>query len=314
MLISYIIPVHNSELTLQVCLDSFFLQTDQEEDELVLVIDGEDQEASFKIASEYQEKHPNIQIIYPKQRMGAFHTRIEGIKHAQGEFIGFIDSDDTLPEGCLSTLHPKIKEADVDVFNFSFYVKKKKGGHKNAFTAKERALSQKEAFKYLMQDKAIRGFLWTKIYRASFLKGFTPLAMQGNDALFEDVLFNVHAFATAKTFYYTNAIFYNYHQVGMATAVRKSRTNRTMYHLATFASIRMFLEKNGMKDLLECFYKSKGRAYWSIWYDLIQDKKFGLDKAVRKRLKACYKLIFDPSKSLQISPLYKEFIDPSLLK
>ena len=311
--ISYIIPVYHCLSTLGPCLDSFFAQEGREEDdEVILCFDGAEEDETYALGKQYQEKYGCVKLVYPKIHYGAFRIRLLGIKEAKNDHIGFIDSDDTLPQGALKEVHELLKKEDCDILAFSFYVKKKKGGHKNAFTAKEGNRDNKQAFLGLLQDSYIRGFLWTKVFKKSLLESVPDYGIVGKDTCFEDVFYNAMLFANASNVYYTPKILYNYHQVGMATAVRKPRINRTAYHLACFASIRLFLEKHGKTDLFSYFYKSKTRSYWSMWYDLRCDTKFGLDKDSKKRLKQAFQRIFNPKVPLKKEPLLDQYIDPGL--
>lgn len=313
--ISYIIPVYHCLSTLGPCLDSFFSQDGREEDdEVILCFDGADEDETYALGKQYQEKYGCVTLIYPKIHYGAFRIRLLGIKEAKNDHIGFIDSDDTLPPEALKQVHEYLGREDCDILAFSFYVKKIKGGHKNAFVAKEGMRDNPTAFYGLLKDSYIRGFLWTKVFRKSLLESIPDYGIVGKDTCFEDVFYNAMAFASASSVYYTPKIFYNYHQVGMATAVRKSRTNRTAYHLACFASIRLYLEKHDKKHLLPYFFKCKNRSYWSMWYDLHCDKKFGLDASSRKHLKEAFRRIFDGNKPLEVDPSYQDYVDPSLLK
>ncbi|MCR5348452.1 MAG: hypothetical protein K6E59_02440, partial [Bacilli bacterium] len=151
--------------------------------------------------------------------------------------------------------------------------------------------------KALLGDSYVRGFLWTKMIRRKFLLG--GFAVKGNDALFEDTCLSVFAFCQASTFVYAPETLYRYTQEEGASAVRKPRTNRSQYHLAAFASIRLYLQKEH-PELLPVFFGAKFRSYWSLWYDHTQDRKYGVSRKEIARYKKEFADIFNPSKPLDI--------------
>jgi len=92
-LVSYIIPVYNVEQYLERCIESLLKQT-YANIELVLVDDGST-DTSGKICDKYAEKYLNIQAFH-LQNGGASLARKYGLEKAKGDFVAFVDSDDTV--------------------------------------------------------------------------------------------------------------------------------------------------------------------------------------------------------------------------
>lgn len=88
--VSIIIPVYNSALSLNRCLDSVFSQTDQYSIEVILIDDGCTDD-SVDIIKKRQEK--NIRLLQ-QQNAGPAAARNRGIEIAEGEFLAFLDADD----------------------------------------------------------------------------------------------------------------------------------------------------------------------------------------------------------------------------
>ena len=313
MNISFVMPVYKGKDIILDALDRFASTKGRMDgDELIVVFDGDQEDEAYEKAISFAKEHPYIKVHYPKARMGAFMARKYGIEHAFNDYIGFIDADDGLVEDGLEKLHALIDGHPDDIINFSFFTEKNGKRSKNLFVKTARQLNQKEAFKGLLGDSYIRGFLWTKLYKKEILNPNDLISPRGVDALYEDTLINLVAFLKAKTFYYDPTPIYSYHKDDDESAVSKPRINRTKYHLAAFASCRIMLEKNN-RDLLEIFFKSKIRNYLSILFDLSQDKKFGLDKNSRDSLKKSFKNIFNPKESLSLDPEYAEYVNSKLL-
>lgn len=100
--VSVIVPVYNVEEYLRECLDSLCYQT-LVDIEIICVNDGST-DASADILKEYEAKEPKIKVIAQDNR-GLSGARNAGMKHATGEYIYFIDSDDKLVPTALERMY-----------------------------------------------------------------------------------------------------------------------------------------------------------------------------------------------------------------
>lgn len=104
-LISVIIPIYNTAKYLDACINSVLNQTYQDF-EMVLVDDGSPDEAP-QMCDEWAKKDSRIQVIHKKNE-GLGLTRNAGLSVARGDYVCFLDSDDTLDadafEGCIQAL------------------------------------------------------------------------------------------------------------------------------------------------------------------------------------------------------------------
>lgn len=116
-LISVIVPVYNVENYLEKCVDSILNQT-YKNLEIILVDDGSTDNCG-KMCDEYAKKDGRIKVIH-KQNGGLSDARNAGIDIAQGEFIGFIDSDDYIHLQMYEILYNAIIEANADVAKCDF--------------------------------------------------------------------------------------------------------------------------------------------------------------------------------------------------
>lgn len=112
MKLSVIIPVYNAEPYLRKCLDSVLTQGFQNM-EVILINDGS-KDNSEDIIKEYQKKYSNI--VYLKQENhGQASARNNGLAHAKGELISFIDSDDYILPDMFSTMIEKLENDHSDL-------------------------------------------------------------------------------------------------------------------------------------------------------------------------------------------------------
>lgn len=106
MKISIIVPVYNVELYIKECFESIAAQTYKGEIECIFVDDcGQDDSVAIleKLITEY---HGPIQfsIVHHEHNKGLSGARNTGIRHAQGDYLYFIDSDDNITSDCIEKL------------------------------------------------------------------------------------------------------------------------------------------------------------------------------------------------------------------
>lgn len=111
-LVSVIIPVYNTKQYLPRCLNNIINQT-LKNIEIICINDGST-DNSLAILQDYQKKDNRILIINCKNA-GAANARNLGLAKAQGEYIGFCDSDDFVDLEYYSCLYTHAKENDADV-------------------------------------------------------------------------------------------------------------------------------------------------------------------------------------------------------
>ena len=109
MLFSIIVPVYNSEKFIRKCLDSILAQTFNDFE--VIIIDDGSTDNSSKIFETYSKEDSRIQI-YHFENAGVSISRRRGISLAQGEYLVFVDSDDTIYPELLEQVSSTIKEFD----------------------------------------------------------------------------------------------------------------------------------------------------------------------------------------------------------
>lgn len=99
--ISVIVPVYKVEQFIQECIDSILAQTFTDF-ELILVDDGSPDNSS-DICDQNAARDSRIRVIHQKNQ-GVTRARANGVAAACGEFICFVDGDDTIPPHAMATL------------------------------------------------------------------------------------------------------------------------------------------------------------------------------------------------------------------
>ena len=115
MMVSVIIPVYNVENYICRCLDSLFKQTYQDFE--IILVDDCGLDRSMARARAYIEKNQwgeKVQYVYHDKNRGPSVARNSGIYAARGEYIFFIDGDDTINSDCLELMVHHAQHDDVD--------------------------------------------------------------------------------------------------------------------------------------------------------------------------------------------------------
>lgn len=100
-LISVIVPVYKAEDTLRNCVDSILKQTNRDF-ELLLIDDGSP-DSCRDICDTYAAKDARVRVWY-KENGGVSTARNLGLEVACGEWIAFVDADDSVDEGFFDVL------------------------------------------------------------------------------------------------------------------------------------------------------------------------------------------------------------------
>ena len=208
--VSIVVPVYNTEAYLSACVESLLHQTHSDL-ELLFVDDGST-DGSAAILDAYAKRDPRVRVIH-QNNAGVSAARNAGIDAASGEYIGFVDSDDTVEPNYVETLlsafstHPEI---GVSICNRFIH------GHPNGRTVGGTAgagivLSPKEAIENAVSiGKSYEGYLWNKLFRASIFRE-SGVRLDPSITILEDLLLCVEVFAAGQSAYYDPTPLYHYH-------------------------------------------------------------------------------------------------------
>jgi len=114
--ISVIIPCYDGGNYLANCIDSV-VKNRVENMEIILVNDGS-KDNSLDIMRSYQKDYPHLIKIVDQHNMGLSMARNNGILNSTGDYVSFIDCDDSVKEGLYEKVLEKINEYDYDMIVF----------------------------------------------------------------------------------------------------------------------------------------------------------------------------------------------------
>ena len=111
--VSVIIPIYNVASYLPRCLDGLLNQTLTDIE--IILIDDCSTDNSLEIALNRAKTDNRIKVIASEKNQGAAVARNKGLDIAQGEYLGFIDPDDTIDLNYYEELYKKAKETNADI-------------------------------------------------------------------------------------------------------------------------------------------------------------------------------------------------------
>lgn len=200
-MISIIIPIYNSEKTLDRCLNSCCSQT-YKNIEIICINDGST-DNSLCILNKYIQKDSRIKIIN-KKNGGLSSARNEGLKIAQGEWICFVDSDDYID---LNFCEELLKRAIETKSDFVICPTILSDINQNLIILPPYHEFVHTTFKDKV--KMLRGgAVWDKIYSHKFLKKYNILFEEGHN--WEGNLFLLKVARYSECFSSTIKTFYHY--------------------------------------------------------------------------------------------------------
>ncbi len=115
MKLSVIIPIYNVEKYIEDCLRSCLLQK-AEDVEFILVDDGS-KDRSVAIAERLVQEDSRFKILH-KSNGGLSDARNYGVSHCSGEYVFFLDSDDTIEEEMIESVLKELDQHHPDLLVF----------------------------------------------------------------------------------------------------------------------------------------------------------------------------------------------------
>lgn len=280
MKISVIIPAYNSEMFLAETLDCLLNQT-LKDIQIIAVNDGSSDKTA-EIIEKYANKNSNILSLY-QENSGVSAARNNGIKHAEGKYTLFLDSDDLLTPESLENIYNALEESNADmticrITSFGY------GGEQINPVAE---LLSKEAHIDCMDKRLLWNFLLgNKCYKTEMLKNseirFPPLRYSEDGAFTMPLIYE----KKPKIIGVDGATFrYRRHTPKEGFSVSQSISTELINHfLSSMSIVYESAEKAGMTDdyLQEILYKTYSALINEFYRILWRADSESVELTVRK--------------------------------
>lgn len=211
-LISVIVPVYNVGRYLRECLESIRNQT-YKNIEVFLINDGSTDQSGF-ICDHYSKIDPRFKTIH-KQNSGLSSTRNLGLTQVNGDYVGFVDSDDVCETNMYEILLDAAKAYQADLVIAGMHFWRQHSYARRRPPAKEGLIDQEDMIKLIFslppwnKTAFCGGYVMPRLYARKMLQG---LAFDEDKTTCEDELFVSQVLLRCNRIAVTNHRIYRYRQ------------------------------------------------------------------------------------------------------
>ena len=245
--VSLICPIYKVAQYIPELMSSLLAGVNTEQVEIIFVDDC-CPEQSIIICEQFIAEHLEaikfkFEIIKQPINQGQAAARNVALKVAKGKYIGFIDSDDAISPEYWNTLSGYVNNQQYDIIEFNFEeftdtlpsALANENNDSNDPNVVELPSSQLNPFHYGF-------FVWTRLYKKAMLDDLCfP-----EGVIYEDIFYNVHAFAKAQsTIRLSSSLVYYRKRDGSTTSGRTSSYSNLLLNLvnSTTSTINLFEAK-----------------------------------------------------------------------
>lgn len=253
--LSVIVPVYNTENYLEACVRSIVTQAPylRGEVELVLVDDGSPDNCG-PLCDALAEQYDRL-VVCHRENGGLSAARNTGIEAATGEYLQFVDSDDTITDGSLERLFAAL-DTQPDVVLLSFVEQNAADGKRYEPTyhlGKQtvETLTGENLLSYLVTDRMYNWYCWLTVVKRDFVLSHHLYFEEGRN--FEDALWTPQVLYMAEKVTYIDEPTYVYiiNRVGSITRVPSEKNyndkQNALRFMKSFCREHRFSERTAAK-------------------------------------------------------------------
>lgn len=240
--VSVIIPVYNKEQYLNRCVESVNAQT-HKNIEMVMVDDGST-DNSGRIVDKIAASCPNTIAIH-QENQGSSVARRSGVLKSTGDYIMFLDSDDTLPADAVEYMVTMCEKENLDAFY---------GGYNRVINGKVSAHDNREFEGVVTSDKMLQNLLDLKFFYIAGMcfsrRHFWDAEMfcKERELPSEDVITNMKLALKCNRIGIYNKPVYNYYLVSTSLSIT-GKYFKQIYFKNFYNQLKQLLKENGKEEL-----------------------------------------------------------------
>jgi len=225
MRLSFIIPIYNVSKWLGRCIASIRNQGLTPEDyEIIAVNDGSTDDSMQVLddflAREAQSGVPTAPVIIVNQPNGGLSAaRNAGFRRAKGNYVWWVDGDDTL-EACFAPrLLERAEKERLDVLCFGLNLIDEKKGTSSRYAIEDNTKGRTVRGEEFLLKCSMPAAAWAAIYRRGFIERYGLQFMEG--VVHEDQEFTPRAYFLSRRIAFEDVSVYNYYQRDESITNRK---------------------------------------------------------------------------------------------
>lgn len=280
MTFSVIIPAYQCRDTIRNTVESICL-SGLEDYEIIIVDDGS-ADKTPEICKSIASQHDNVKYIRQENK-GVSSARNLGIENAEGQYILFFDSDDSVDEGALAETVKIVKEQSPDllIYGMSFdYYKNGEMYRRDLLVYPQKGLFTPSQWGELMKGMYEYNSLtpvWNKVFKKSLI--LNQVRFNPGYFIMEDFLFVLDYLKNCKNVYCLPEAIYRYRQSeDEANAYNRMKRVESLNDL-------MLPFENSMAAIKanNAYVKDEKLILAEMYYMLLEQKLFKADiKSIKK--------------------------------
>lgn len=281
--VSVILPVYGVSAYVEKCTRSLLAQT-LNDIEFIFVDDHTPDDSIEKIHQivDCHEKKESFVFLKPKRNIGAGMARNYAMEYAKGEYIAFVDSDDTIDPTMFEDLYNEAQKNNKPDMCYCQAYKDYEDGQpteilKNPIVESGNFTREKKS--YFLQNYV--SLFWTFIYKREFLQKHTIRYPEERSA--DDSFFVFCSLALAESIAHVDKPFYHY-LIRPGSVTTSKVSDKYKKRLATFGKLLEFAKTKGIynfyKNETDYIYIKKGyiTSTFSYMYNTLVPEKVILNE------------------------------------
>ncbi|WP_328481566.1 bifunctional glycosyltransferase family 2 protein/CDP-glycerol:glycerophosphate glycerophosphotransferase [Streptomyces sp. NBC_00377] len=207
---SVIVPAYKVQAYLHECLESVLSQSFADLE--LIVVDDRSPDACGEIADEFAARDARVRVVHLPENVGLGRARNAGLERATGDYLLFLDSDDTLTPDALRAIADRVDETgEPDVLVYDYASTYWSGETvRNQFAAQ---LTEEGPAPFRLQDRPgllrVLMVAWNKAYRREFVE---RVGLTFPPGFYEDTPWTYPALMAARTLATLDRVCVHYRQ------------------------------------------------------------------------------------------------------
>lgn len=243
--VTVILPSLNVAAYIRECIESVIDQTLSDIE--ILCIDAGSTDGTLEIIREYAAKDSRIRLVLSEKRSYGYQINL-GMDMAGGEYIGIVETDDSIEPDMYEVLYETAIEKDLDYVKAGFSTMiTPYEGERYLLEEMLRDTGQVISYRYFVERKRSPDiYIWNGIYKASFLREFHIRLNESAGAAFQDCGFRYLVDMNLRRGMLLERYFYRYRRDNAAASTYQPRF--AGYNLAECRYIRAKMAEMGIVD------------------------------------------------------------------
>lgn len=273
MLVSVIIPIYNVAPYVRACLQSVMQQTYRNMEVLLIDDCGNDESVAIVrgMIGDSDEAYIDgihYSIIHHDSNKGLSGARNTGIERSKGDWLFFLDSDDTITDNCIELMVSKVSSIpnlDMVMGNIS-----QTGGYQQFCDFLPAGVYSHDLIKYACSYK-IYTMAWNKLLRKSFITDNALYFEEG--LLHEDVLWNIQMSCCLSKICVIEEKTYNYLIRTNGSIQRDTDYDVNFKHeVSVLVKIMQYIEKKRLVANADLYLYAQ-KSFYELFFKMLWEEK-----------------------------------------